>query len=577
MITGHREAEVVIVGGGPTGLALAHCLGAWGVRTVLLEQESAPPAHPRATLVNVRTMEIFRLLGLAAAVRRAGVPLESSARITWAATLAGPEIGHLDIIETAGKLMRLAAQSPVLPAICPQNRLEAILAAALAGRPSVTAMPGCQAVRIEASPGGVTVGFADTAGDGGHGTVGARYAVLAEGLHGRLRAQAGIDPVTFPSLGRLLDIHFSADLSRWTRGRESALYWILSPLVRGVIITVDPRAGEWLLEVPELAGGDERLFAPSCDYAALVAAAVGAAISPQVRSVRTWSMGSTAVTRWRDETGSVLVAGDAAHTFPPTGGFGMNTGIQDAHSLGWRLAGVLAGWASPAVLDRYEAERRPVAEFNGGQSERNALQMRDFLARDPAAINALASDGPDGEAARAALAPLIAAHRPHFDFQGQALGFRYPRPGARAAPAVADVVDYVPAAEPGARAPHAWLDAPDGRISTLDLTRSGFALLAGAETADRWAAAVGRLRLATGLPVGVTAVTPAGAARRPGHMEDALGAAGQLYGLRDGAAVLIRPDGHVQDRLAGADPDGELERALADIAPAPATAEGARA
>jgi 2-polyprenyl-6-methoxyphenol hydroxylase-like FAD-dependent oxidoreductase len=570
-----RDTQVVIVGGGPTGLALAHCLGLWDVRTLLLEQESAPATHPRATLVNVRTMEIFRLFGLADAVRRAGVPLESSSRITWATTLAGPEIGHLDIIETSEKLMRLAGQSPAFPAICPQNRLETILASALHARRSVTALSGRKAVRIVAHHRGVAVDYLDTAGNG-HGTVQAQFAVLAEGLHGRLRAQAGIDSVTFPPLGRLLDVHFAADLSGWTRGRESALYWILNPLVRGVVITVAPDAGEWLLEVPELPGNDPGLFGEPADYAQLVMATVGADVPTVIRSVRTWSMGSMSVTGWRDPTGRVFVAGDAAHTFPPTGGFGMNTGVQDAHHLGWRLAGVLAGWASPAVLDGYEAERRPVAEFNRVQSERNALQMRDFLAGvGTSAADTLTDPGRAGQDARAALTPLIEAQRPHFDFQGQALGFRYPHPLSAGAPVVPDVVSYVPSADVGARGPHAWLESPDGRISTCDLTRGSFALVTLAAAAAVWVSAAGRLRSMTRLPLEVYPVTAAGS--RPGPLRDLSGIVADLYRLQDKVAVLLRPDGHVQARLDGTDADAELARAVLDIAARDrAKAEGAR-
>src|SRR5262249_45479074 len=148
-------------------------------------------------------------------------------------------------------------------------------------------------------------------------------------------------------------------------------------------------------------------------------AAVGADVAPTIRSVRTWSMGSTSVTRWRDATGRVFVAGDAAHTFPPTGGFGMNTGIQDAHNLAWKLAGVLHGWAHRSLLETYEGERRPVAGFNAAQSDHNARQMRAFLEEEGGPVaDRLADPGPWGEAARASLAPLVAAHRPHFDFQG---------------------------------------------------------------------------------------------------------------------------------------------------------------
>ncbi|MET3984581.1 FAD-dependent oxidoreductase [Streptomyces sp. PvR034] len=528
------EADVVVVGGGPTGLAAAHFLAGLGVRTVVLEQRPAPSGHPRATVINSRTMELLRYLGVDAEVRRVGVPLPNTARITWCTELAGTELAALDVIESAASLMRRAAISPVLPVICSQNRVEALLVERLPANARV--IRGVRAEELTRTPSGVRV----TASGERPLVVEARYAVLAEGLHGPLRETVGLRRTAATPLGRLLDIHFSADLSPWTAGRESALYWVMGSLVRGVLITVDPARGEWLLEIPALTPEEEHTyFEEEVDHLKLIEAAIGTSVEGlRVHSVRNWVMGSTGLDSWRSADGRVLAAGDAAHTFPPTGGFGMNTGIQDAHNLAWKLAAVLHGGAPDTLLDSYERERRPVAEFNARHSESNALQKRALLQ----------SDVEQAEFAR-----NIEQHRPHFDFEGQALGFTYaPGPGE---PVVQDIVTYRPTARAGHRAPHAWLDRDGDRISTTDLNRSGFSLLTGAKGAV-WQDVAREAATFLGLPLTAAVIAADGP-----HLRDVTGAFADVYALEGPEAVLVRPDGHVLARLPGIAPRQELRQA----------------
>ncbi|MFF4489949.1 FAD-dependent oxidoreductase [Streptomyces sp. NPDC001544] len=547
------EADVVVIGAGPTGLAAAHFLAGHGVRTVVLEQRPAPSGHPRATVLNSRTMELLRHLGIDAEVRRAGVPLENTARITWCTELSGTELASLDIIDSAHALMQRAVNSPALPVICSQNRVEALLVDRLPEHAQV--IRGVRAEELTRTPTGVRV----TASGDRPTVVEARYAVLAEGLHGPLREKVGLRRTAATPLGRLLDIHFSADLSPWTAGRESALYWVLNDTVRGVLITVDPKRGEWLLEIPALTPDEEHTyFEQQVDHLKLIEAAIGESgetiAGLRIHSVRNWVMGSTGLASWRSADGRVLAAGDAAHTFPPTGGFGMNTGIQDAHNLAWKLAAVLRGGAPDTLLDSYERERRPVAEFNARHSESNALQKRALLQ----------SDADPTEFAR-----NIEQHRPHFDFEGQALGFTYaPGPGE---PVVQNIVTYLPTAQPGHRAPHTWLDRAGDRISTTDLARTGFALLTGAAGAV-WQQVAHDRPTVLGLPLTAAVITADGP-----QLRDVNGAFADIYALHGPEAVLVRPDGHVLARLPGVAPRQELRQAvdrMVNSGPVPTRAEG---
>ena len=276
-------------------------------------------------------------------------------------------------------------------------------------------------------------------------------------------------------MGSLLDIHFTADLRQLTADRASVLYWILNPTVSGVLITVSPEptaTGCWRSPSPATRP------AITGDELGLLRAAIGADVDVTVRGSRTWSMGSTMALDWADATNRVFVVGDSAHTFAPTGGFGMNTGIQDGHNLAWKIAGVLRGWAAHSLLASYESERRPVAEFNARQSADNANEMWDLL---PRAATLMTDPSRDDEIC-AALSDEIESQRPHFDFSGQALGFRY-----GSDPVVTDVVTYSPEVAPGARAPHFWLDSEQGRVSTLDLTATSFGLFTGSAAAAEWA------------------------------------------------------------------------------------------
>ncbi|WP_024804182.1 FAD-dependent monooxygenase [Nocardia sp. BMG51109] len=548
---------VAIVGGGPAGLAMAHCLGHYGVETIVLERRSQPSAHPQATMVNARTTEIFRELGLLDAVLAESTSLESAARIRFKRAVAGPELGCLELVESTDKLMRLTGQSPTLPVICPQNRLQQVLAGRLRDRPSVSVCTGADVVELRPEDDRVDLVYRSDSTTEHH--LRAEYVVLAEGVHGRLRQTVGISGTTASTLGTLLDIHFRADLRPLLDGIDSVLTWLMNDLVRGVLITVSPDTDEWLLELPCRSSNSEH------DPRTLLQAALGVpvhtaersavpagepAVAVEILSARSWTMATTRIDHWDDPSGRVLVVGDAAHTFPPTGGFGMNTGIQDAHNLAWKLAGVVEGWAPAQLLSSYENERRPVARFNGEQSERNAHAIEKFGDRAAELTGAEHFDALT-ERARRELATGIEAQRPHFDFSGQALGFRY-----GATTVVKDVVNYLPCVEPGCRAPHFWLRRADRTlVSTLDLPGTEFAVVAGTAAAEIWLDAVGYVRLMNTVPVQAVIV---GTADDDAELTDDSGRMLGAYRLRDGGAVLLRPDAHVAAVLPGVDPYSEL-------------------
>ena len=258
-----------------------------------------------------------------------------------------------------------------------------------------------------------------------------------------------------------------------------------------------------------------------------------------------WTMAAEVATRYRK--GRVFVAGDAAHRFPPTGGFGMNTGLADAHNLAWKLAGVLHGWAHDSLLDTYGVERRPVAETNSQYSVVNAIKMSDTGVGPtaPAVVAALEAGGETAAAERTRLAVAIQNQRPHFDFLNQELGYSYDGSAAviadgSPAPSPVDPVrDYTPSARPGARAAHAWVTVGGQQVSTIDLYTGGFVVLAGSAGSPWLAGAVGQMP--DELPVEVLVIGV-----------DVLcdGDLHGLYGITPDGIVVVRPDGHVAFRAA---------------------------
>jgi putative polyketide hydroxylase len=258
-----------------------------------------------------------------------------------------------------------------------------------------------------------------------------------------------------------------------------------------------------------------------------------------------WTIGAQVAERFRDRR--VLLAGDAAHRMSPTGGFGMNTGIQDSHNLAWKLAAVLDGRADEALLDTYEAERKPVAASNAEWSADNARRIW--------TMTGAATTGDDRQLRRGAQ-----DQRHHICSEGRALGFRYTSPAVAhngAEPPPFSSRTYHPAAYPGCRAPHVWLERDGARLSTIDLFERRFVLLHSAN-GPAWRSAGETLEPALRSQVELISIGPTADLECPAEDWQT------TYGLENGGAVLVRPDGHVAWRVTGRarQPQASLKDAL---------------
>jgi len=281
----------------------------------------------------------------------------------------------------------------------------------------------------------------------------------------------------------------------------------------------------------------------------------------QIRDISPWTM--TAQIAARYSQGRVFLVGDSAHRFPPSGGLGMNTGIQDAHNLVWKLAAVEAGRAAASLLDTYEAERRPVAQLNADQSVNNAMKMFEVYAALGISFDKTAMQPPIAETLakpgmRDRVGEAIANQQEHFDMFGLQLGFRYDAgaivaDGSEAPRCANPVRDLVTSTRPGARVPHAWVERAGERVSILDLLPyDRFTLIAGPAGAA-WADVAGRV-----------ARVPIQCLVAGRDFADPHGTWAAVCEVDDDGAVLVRPDQHVawRARTAGGIATTDLEKLL---------------
>jgi 2,4-dichlorophenol 6-monooxygenase len=556
----HAEVPVLVVGAGPVGAAAAILLEQQGLASLVVERRAGPQPAPAAHVVNGRTFEILRAAGvdpgpISAACKDPG----DAGQVLWVTTLVGEELGRLPF-ERQGPDAEAYTPTPLRN--LSQHRLEPILLDHARKRGVEVALRHeWESAQQDAD--GVVSRVRDLA-TGAVRTIRSRWLLAADGAGSRVRKALAIEPVGPPRLASFVMIHFEANLRPLVGHRPAVLYWTTQPGATGTFVAHDLDS-TWVFMH---AWDPERERAE--DYteercAALVRAALGTdAADFRIRTIRPWHMSAQVAERYRE--GRIFLLGDAAHRFPPTGGLGLNTGVHDAHNLAWKLASVEAGRAGASLLDTYQSERRPVAQENADVSLRNALRLLEVpralgAEGDPAGARARHDAVLADPAARARVRAAIANQAEHFDMLGLQLGFAYAAgalvPDGSPRPALANPVrEFVPDGRPGARLPHAWLDAGGPRRSTLDLLAPDrFTLIAG-RAGGAWLAA------AAALP----SPTPAGVAIGR-DVPDPEGAWAALLGLEPDGALLVRPDQHVAWRSARgvADPGAALASALACI------------
>ena len=525
------SVPVLIVGGSLVGLSTSLFLGRLGVPHVLVERHAGTSIHPRGRGNNVRTMELFRVAGVENGIKEAAATLAVNHGILQAPTLVGDAGEWLfRDIDPGGGLARF---SPSAWCLCSQNDLEPVLLDH-AREHGGDLRFSTELMSFDSDPTGVTA-VVKSRETGEHTTIRADYLVAADGPRSPVREQLGITQSGPGDLFHNVSLTFrSRRLAEVVGDRHFIVCYLTNPEADGALLPVDNREN-WVFHAPWHPENGESLEEFTDERCVEhIRRAVGVAdLDVEITGKAPWHAAQRVARRYR--SGRVFLAGDSAHEMSPTGAFGSNTGIQDAHNLAWKLAAVVDGWAGEELLDTYDAERRPVAEATSARAAaRSAEHSHPGFAAPPGA-------GGGG---------------PQKGILNVALGYRYPQGAVvgadPAVPVVPERLDL--SGEPGSRAPHLWVRRGDERLSTLDLYERSVVLLSDAAEPNEWHEAAVRLADQLSLPLRSYRVgTGAQADLVP--EDDADWA--ERHGTGPGAAVLVRPDGFVVWRSQGREADAE--------------------
>ncbi len=512
------RTPVLIVGGGPVGLALAVELGWRGIACELVEQTDGTIVSPKMNEVNIRSMEFCRRWGIADRVFNCPFPPDHPLDVAFVTSMSGYELSR---IERPGRgSQEPTPESPHRMQACSQIWFDPILREYASSFPFVRLRYHTRLVSFEESASGVTAKVINGV-TGGEERLEADYLVGCDGAASLVRRTLGIELVGQGTIGHPINLFFRSPNLTERFGKRPAVFFlgIDHSGLWGSLRIIDPVNGLWRMMIDST---DGNATPENVDREFYLRRALGCSLRVEWVDVNIWRRRSALADSYG--RGRVFLAGDAVHQLSPTGGMGMNTGIADAVDIGWKLAAALEGWAGPRLLQSYDAERRPV----GARAVRMATWFYKNSEAFPKGDPRLETDSEEGARLRQEVGQqLLKVIGPEFHTTGLQIGYRYEGspicvPDGTLEPPD-DPAEYTPSARAGSRAPH--VNLRDGR-SILDLYGRGFTLLR-FPGAPASAAIEGAAR-DRGVPLRTVALDEPKAAA--------------LYERR---LVLVRPDGHV--------------------------------
>lgn len=510
-----NDVPVLIVGGGLSGLASALFLAKHNIEYLLIERHPSTAIHPKAGGINFRTMELFRELGLEQSIRSAGKTLENCRGRIAVHTIA--EANQEELAQMRANqygndeklLQKIEEISPSKQTACYQIILEEIMlqeAKKLSGELSFYH----EVVSYEQNEHGViaTIRNRETEEES---IIHCDYVIAADGAKSKIREQLGISAEGRGTIGGYyMNIYFEADLSEFIQGDAFGFSMVLHPEVLGALIPVDNER-RWIYHVsydPLKGERPEDFTIERCKQ--IIQTAIGSTnVKSEIVSVLPWKAAESTATKFQDNR--IFLVGDSAHIMPPTGGFGSNTGIQDAHNLAWKLAAVIKGKAKPKLLETYHEERYPVAKLTTDYASSLLFHAAN---REEGILN-------------------------NMDGLAVTVGYQYCSEAIIDDSVTPHRMDSVELnGRPGTRASH-FFGTYDGKeISILDLLGNDFVLLTIAENRT-WAECVQNVSSTLGINIKFYSVGLRGDFIA---QEDIFS---KLYGIENRGAVLIRPDGFI--------------------------------
>lgn len=545
-MSSETQIPVLIIGGGMVGLSASICLSHYGIKSLLIERHSGTSIHPRARSVNARTMELFRTLGFEDRAREAGASMSPTMGMMSGTSLkeaitARPRKEVPRKIPLAGLAESIG---PVRGIFVTQDMIEPVLVDIAKEREGgVKFLTEC--VRVEQDGDSVTATLKDRESSV-ISTVRADYLIAADGAGSPIRTQLNVSTTGRGAMGHLLNILFLADLKSLVEKREFSLCMIERPEVCGLFASIN-NSDRWVFQLSyDPSKGEKPSDFPPEKCKELLRIALGMPEQEiDIISILPWEP-SVRITE-RLQHGRIFLAGDAAHQMPPWGGQGANSGIADVYNLAWKLAAVLKGHASKALLETYDVERIPVgreaAEASAdGADERGIISIKLNLAVVKGWLRR---------------APLLSGHGYCYTSKAICAEDTSPLGGLTWRPWTLPSLFLSIDGRPGSRAPHYWVEHKGKRISTLDLCGKNFVLLAGAEGAS-WVEAAKKVSSALGIDIAAYSAGPEGdLVTSKGEFESAAG-------ISSRGAILVRPDDFVvwRQRRQPSNHQDKLEQAM---------------
>jgi 2-polyprenyl-6-methoxyphenol hydroxylase-like FAD-dependent oxidoreductase len=473
------DTNLIVAGAGPVGTCLAIDAALRGVDVTVIEPRTAEaPADAKCNTIAARTMETFRRFGIAEKVRAAGLPDDYPTDTVYATSLAGPELTRIVMPSRAERdqpgFHDSDWPSPERMVRESQLWLEPVLREKLESLPNVRFLPETELVSYAQDDDGVTVQCRGVV-DGRIFELRADYLAGCDGGSSRVRKTMGVRLEGDAEIARTrTTLVRSAEIRKLFGDRRPAwMTWVVNHKVRGNVVAID--GGELWLVHRALPVGEQDFEA--IDLAQSIRDVLGVDVDFPFEVVKheDWVGRRLVAGRIRDER--VFLAGDAAHLWVPFAGYGMNAGIADATNLSWLISSVVNGWADPAILDAYEAERLPITD----QVSRFAMAKMDenYQALSGRSVpKVLSSPGFLGRLLRKRLGQkLFDINLAQMSPEGLNFGYYYEgspiivADGERAPDY--GMGEHVPSTVPGCRLPHFQV----GGVSILDLLGPDYTLV----------------------------------------------------------------------------------------------------